>query len=205
MEGDGPACTSLQSGNRGGFLGEEALGQGLAEGESGGRTGSSFLPPPPSHAPSSPRPGCDAPALSQCLPPPGPVSSRAGPALNGKQTNLTGAPRAGPECGPLEAGPGPQWLSLIPLPLPHQAGTSGVWLTSQGDTFCLATCECPADGPCHRIEGIALDGHRFTPVPPASDTWIVFPTNTVPSGREGVGEHVGSPLPTAMGVPYGPH
>ena len=29
-----------------GFLGEEALGQGLAEGESGGRSSSNFLPPP---------------------------------------------------------------------------------------------------------------------------------------------------------------
>lgn len=47
-----------------GFLGEEALGQGLAEGESGGRTSSNFLPPPPQLLP-TPRPALTLGARAQ--------------------------------------------------------------------------------------------------------------------------------------------
>lgn len=75
---EGQATPHGRLGTQEGFLGEEALGQGLAEGESGGRSSSSFLPPPHSF----PRPTQSSPLGA--LPPqqapaflPVPVSSWA--------------------------------------------------------------------------------------------------------------------------------
>ena len=86
-----------------GFLGEEALVQGLAEGESRGRSSSNFLPPP-SHSflrPAQPSPWVHGPSVMSA-----PSSARlsyqgTGPALHAEQTNLRGTPRAGPELAPL--------------------------------------------------------------------------------------------------------
>lgn len=130
-----------------GFLGEEALVQGLAEGESRGRSSSNFLPPP-SHSfprPAQPSPWVHWPSVMSA-----PSSARLsyqgpGPALHAEQTNLRGTPRAGPELAPL---PRRSWPAQT-----AQASASWLWLTGHGDTFYFPACDNLAEQSWHRIKG----------------------------------------------------
>ena len=90
------------------FLAEEALSQGVAEGESGGRISSFFLPPPTLLAPHPDlTPDRVAPASSPSLAPQGLSHQGAGPALHSDQTNLKGHRGQAPRVAPSRAGPSP--------------------------------------------------------------------------------------------------
>lgn len=114
-----------------GFLGEEALGQGLAEGENGGKTSSSFLPVPTLLP--KPHPALTLGALPQhhvgiCLPSVCLIKGRGQPCTLGRPTSqghqgqaLSAVPLRQDPAPTDTHGPG-QLLPHGPLPLPAQVG-----------------------------------------------------------------------------------
>ena len=131
-----------------GFLGEEALVQGLAEGESRGRSSSNFLPPP-SHSflrPAQPSPWVHGPSVMSA-----PSSARLSYQDQGQPYTLSRPTSEGHQgqalsLPPSHAGPGLHRQTA-------QASASGLWLTGHGATFYLPACDNVAERCWHRMKG----------------------------------------------------